>query len=107
MRKGHKRRGQNERSRPEMTLGIIRERERPEPSSVWQTVGIVFVGFAFAGLLGALNISDEAVIRRSELWILTGSFASMALICFLAHWDVNRGRKTREWEIEERAGRGS
>lgn len=77
-----------------------RERERPGPSVVWQTVAIVFVGFAFAAGIGALTVPPDAAVRVSELWISAAAFATLALACFLAHWDVNRGRRHREYETE-------
>lgn len=117
--RGHWKRGQKERlSRPEPVSGSSRraqdaepgsggrvkrwrKRDRPEPSVVWQTVAILFVGFAFAAAIGALTVSKDAVIKPVELWILTGAFLALSVSCFLAHWDVNRGRRTKQYETEE------
>jgi hypothetical protein len=79
----------------------IRERERPEPSVVWQTVAIFLSGAGLAAGLGALTLSEGAMITRGQLWLLTGAFVTWAATCFLAHWDVNRGRKIKRREVEE------
>lgn len=77
------------------------ERERLEPSAVWQTIAIVFLDFAFTAGLAALTVPGNTAIKPTELWIVTGTFAALAVTCFLAHWDVNRGRRTRRYELEE------
>jgi len=80
-----------------------RERERPAASVIWQTVAIAMIGFAFALALAALTLADSMDVRASNLWIGAVGFALLAITCLLAHWDVNRGRKTRYVEIEERS----
>jgi hypothetical protein len=79
----------------------VRERERPEPSVVWQTLGITFAGFGVATVLGTLTISDDAAVRPGELWVATAGFLLAAALCFLAHRDVNKGRRSRWVEVEE------
>jgi membrane protein implicated in regulation of membrane protease activity len=64
-------------------------------------VAVVFLGFAFATTLAALTLADGMHARASELWIGAVAFALLAIACFVAHWDVNRGRKSRDVEIEE------
>ncbi|HEX6781466.1 MAG TPA: hypothetical protein VF125_05480 [Solirubrobacterales bacterium] len=79
----------------------IRESEKPEPSVIWQTLGIVFAGFAFAACLAALTLAGEGAVRASELVIGAGGFCLAALLCFAAHHDVNRGRRSKCIEVEE------
>lgn len=43
-------------------------------------------------------------MRPAELWIITAGLLLAASLCFIAHWDVNRGRKIKEREIKERPG---
>lgn len=78
----------------------VREQERPEPSVVWQTLGITFGGFAFTTCLAALALSGKGAVRPVDLWIIAAAFLLAAALCFAAHWDVNRGRRGRwiEWE---------
>ena len=83
------------------TVRRWRKRERLEPSVVWQTVGILFVSLAVAAATCALALSEDAAIAPRELWILTGAFAALAATCLLAHWDVNRGRRVKEYETED------
>lgn len=94
-------RGQNAASDSDSRVRRWRKRDRPEPSVVWQTVAILFLGFAFATGAGALMVSKDAAIKPVELWILTGAFFALAITCFLAHWDVNRGRRSKQYETEE------
>jgi hypothetical protein len=79
----------------------IRERERPEPSSVWLNGAFTFVTFAVGAVTAALTLSADAAIQPSELWVASGAFVFAAALCLVAHWDVNRGRKTKQREIEE------
>ncbi len=79
----------------------FRERKKPEPSSVWQTGAFAFLTCAIGAIMAALTVSDDAVVRPSELWIATGGLVLAAALCFTAHWDANRGRRSREYEIEE------
>lgn len=79
----------------------LRERERPEPSVVWQTLGVAFAGFAFATGLAALTLSESLAVRPVDLWIATAGFVLAAVLCCAAHRDVNRGRRSRWIEREE------
>lgn len=79
----------------------VREQERPEPSVVWQTLGVAFAGFAFATGLAALTVSAQLAVRPVDLWIATAGFVLAAVLCFAAHRDVNRGRRSRWIELEE------
>jgi hypothetical protein len=79
----------------------VRERERPEPSAVWQTLAITFGSFAFAVGLGALTISEDVSVRPSELWVAAAGFLLAAVLCLAAHRDVNRGRRSKWVEVEE------
>lgn len=79
----------------------MRERERPEPSVVWQTLGVTFATFAFGTALAAVTIAGRTPVRVMDLWIVTAGFVLAAMLCFAAHRDVNRGRKSRWIELEE------
>jgi hypothetical protein len=79
----------------------VRECERPEPSVVWQTLGITFAGFSFAAGLGALTIVENGTVDRGELWLGAAGFLLAAALCFAAHFDVNRGRRSKWIEVEE------
>jgi len=79
----------------------VRECERPEPSVIWQTLAIAFAGFSFAAGLGALTISKDVAVRPGELWVAAAGFLLAACLCFAAHRDVNRGRRSRWVEVED------
>ena len=98
-----KSRQSDDRDSPE-TVRHWREREKPEPSFIWQTTAVVFLGFAFAAAMGALTVPDEMAVRPSELSISAVAFLVLAIVCFLAHWDVNRGRTSRRYETKEVPG---
>lgn len=86
---------------PDGKIRHWRERERPEPTVVWQTLTITFVSFAFGAGVAALTVPGDAVVRPSELWIACAGFILAAALCLAAHRDVNRGRKSKEYEVEE------
>jgi len=79
----------------------VREREKPQPSVIWQTLAVTFSSFAFACALAALTLSKQLAIRPLDLAIAAAGFALAASLCFAAHRDVNRGRKSRLVEVEE------
>lgn len=77
-----------------------RIREIPEPSTVWRGAGAVFVGIAVAVAITAATLSDDAPVTKSQLaWIITALCVALAVLCFLSHWDTNRGRKRKTIEI--------
>lgn len=80
----------------------VRERERPEPSVIWQMLAITFSSFAFAAGLTALTITEAAAVHPLDLWIAAAGFVLAAALCFAAHRDVNRGRRSKLTEVEER-----
>lgn len=67
-------------------------------------MAIAFASFAFASGLAALTVADGASLRPAELWIAAGFLCLCAVLCGAAHVDVNRGRTSREREIEEVGG---
>jgi hypothetical protein len=79
----------------------VRERERPEPSVIWQTLAITFFGFGFATGLAAMTMSDKLAVKSVDLWIGTAGLLLAAAICLVAHRDVNRGRRSKLIEVEE------
>jgi hypothetical protein len=80
----------------------VRQLERPEPSVIWQTLAVTFCTFAFAAVLAAVTLSGHVAVRSVDLWIAAGGFALAAALCFAAHRDVNRGRRSKLIEVEER-----
>lgn len=78
-----------------------RKRELPEPTSVWQTAAFFFLSCAFGAGCAAIALPGGAAVRPSELWIVVGSFGLAACLCLLAHLDVNRGRRSKEFEVED------
>jgi hypothetical protein len=68
---------------------------------IWQTLAVTFGGFAFAAALGALTIAGDAAVRPAELWVAAAGFFLAAALCLAAHYDVNRGRRSRWVEVEE------
>jgi uncharacterized membrane protein len=77
-----------------------RIRELPGPSTAWRGAGAVLVGITVGMATFAATISEAAPISKSALaWIAAGLCFAMALLCFLSHWDVNRGRKRKTIEI--------
>lgn len=81
-------------------------RELPEPSTAWRGAGAVLVGIAAGVAVFAATLSEDAPISKSALaWIAAALCLLLAVICFLSHWDTNRGRKHKMVEIvDERGG---
>jgi predicted MFS family arabinose efflux permease len=83
-------------------------RELPEPSTAWRGAGAVLIGIAVGVAIFAATLSEGAPISKPALgWIAAALCLLLALICFLSHWDTNRGRKGKVVEIvDERAEGG-
>lgn len=64
-------------------------------------MAIAFASFAFAAGLAVLTVAAGASLSPSELWIAAGLLLLCAILCGAAHIDVNRGRTSREREVEE------
>lgn len=82
----------------------IRKRERPGPSSIWQGFAIAFLFCAIGALFTSATLSAEVAVSPLVFWVTAFWIFLVAALCFLAHWDVNRGRRAKEWEIEEVPG---
>jgi len=77
-----------------------RIREIPEPSTVWRGAGAALIGIAVAVAIFATTLTEETPISKSQLgWIAAGLCLLLAVLCFLSHWDTNRGRKGKVVEI--------
>ncbi|HEU4944690.1 MAG TPA: PucC family protein [Solirubrobacterales bacterium] len=60
----------------------------------------MFVGIAVAMAITAATLSADTPITKSQLaWIVTALCVALAVLCFLSHWDTNRGRKRKTIEI--------
>jgi hypothetical protein len=86
---------------PGVVVKHCRERERPEPSVIWQTCAVAFITGSLGAAIAALTASESVAVRSAELWIITCGLTLASALCFLAHWDVNRGRRVKEYETEE------
>lgn len=82
----------------------VEKLEQPEPSGVWLAAAFAFLSFAATTLITSLTLSPGAAIRPSELLITAASLAAMGVLCLLAHWDANRGRKPKLYLVEEHPG---
>jgi len=79
-----------------------RIRELPEPSTAWRGAGAVLVGIAAGVAIFAATLSEDAPISKAALgWIVAALCLFLAVICFVSHWDTNRGRKGKVIEIVE------
>jgi hypothetical protein len=48
----------------------------------------------------ATTLSEGAPISKSQLgWIVAALCLTLAALCFVSHWDTNRGRKRKVVEI--------
>jgi anti-sigma-K factor RskA len=86
---------------PEPQRRVTRRiRELPEPTTVWRGAGAVLTGIAVAVAISAATFSEGTPITKAQLaWIITGLCLALAALCFLSHWDTNRGRKRKVIEI--------
>jgi hypothetical protein len=86
---------------PASQVTHYRERERPNPSSIWMISAFSFLTSAVGTSVAALTVAADAAVRTSELWVATGGLLLAATLCLAANWDVNRGRRSRYYEIEK------
>jgi len=82
-------------------------RELPEPSTAWRGAGAVLIGIAVGVAIFAATLSEDAPITKAALgWIAAALCLLLAVVCFLSHWDTNRGRKGKMVEIVDERGEG-
>jgi predicted MFS family arabinose efflux permease len=75
-------------------------RELPEPSTAWRGAGAALIGIAVGTAIFAATLSEDAPISKAALaWIAAGLCLALAILCFLSHWDSNRGRRGKVVEI--------
>lgn len=78
-----------------------REREVPPESTVWAAAGVSMLTVAVGVIVSSIALSGDGKANAGILWTIAAASTVLALTCFLAHWDVNRGRRVRQAEIEE------
>ena len=84
-----------------------RIRELPAPTTAWRGAGAVLIGIAVAVAISAATLSERSPITKTQLaWIITALCLALALLCFISHWDTNRGRKRKVVEIVDEHDRG-
>jgi hypothetical protein len=86
---------------PEPQRRVTRRiRELPAPTTAWRGAGAVLIGIAVAVAISAATLSEATPITKSQLaWIAAALCLALAALCFLSHWDTNRGRKRKVIEI--------
>ena len=73
----------------------------PLESTTWLHVALAIFAAAFAAGCLALTQTDRVSISVGELWIICGSLTVIGLVCLIAHWDSNRGRKVKQADVVE------
>jgi hypothetical protein len=60
----------------------------------------VLIGIAVTMAIFATTLSEDTPIAKAQLgWIVAVLCLALAALCFLSHWDTNRGRKRKVVEI--------
>lgn len=60
----------------------------------------MLIGIAVGVAIFAATLSEDTPISKSQLaWIAAGLCLALAALCFISHWDTNRGRKRKVVEI--------
>jgi hypothetical protein len=76
------------------------EREMPDESSVWFNLGFAAISIAAGAATAAATVVHDPIIE-AVLWTVAACAALAALSYFLAHHDVNRGRRVKRSEVIE------
>lgn len=75
-------------------------REVPDASSIWLHIASAFFTTAVALAISALTLTSGATVTLTVVLLaVAGLFVVIAVICLLAQWDSNRGRKAKAFEI--------
>ena len=82
----------------------VEKLEQPEPSGTWLAAAFAFLGCAASALITSLTLSPGAAVRRSELLVAAAFLVAMGVLCVLAHWDTNRGRRFKRYLVKEHPG---
>jgi hypothetical protein len=87
--------------RPPAVTRVRRERPLHPPSTIWLSIAFLFFSLGAGAALAAVTVPADAPVTGPELWIVTAGFAALTVTCIAANWDVNRGRRVAEFQIEE------
>jgi hypothetical protein len=78
-------------------------REVPRASSIWLHAALAVLPIAATVVLAALTVNPESAISLSLLlFVVAGFCIAITVIFLLSHWDTNRGRNTRAYEIRKK-----
>lgn len=80
---------------------IRRVREMPAESSTWLLVALAVFTIAFAAAALALTQKGPSSISVGEWWTVSFGLTVNGLVCLVAHWDANRGRKIKQSDVTE------
>lgn len=75
-------------------------REIPAESNVWFNLGMVAVGIAAGAAITAASVVGSSV-TKAILWAVAGCVALAGISYFVAHLDVNRGRRVKRSQVVE------
>jgi hypothetical protein len=68
------------------------------------TAGFFFLSIVVSSATSSLTLSEGSAVSPSTFRIVAATMFFSAALCFLAHWDVNRGRRIRVYDVEEDDG---
>lgn len=85
----------------ERRLLMRHEWAKPDPSTVWRGAAGVAVAVAAGAIFAAITVSEESTPKIPLLWAIGIGALVVAAVCGAAHFDVNRGRKAKHYEIVE------
>lgn len=86
---------------PTKSCRRVRMRVVPEPSIGWSMIGGIYLGIAGGTATASLTLSPDSAVSPLALLIVTGALVLLAVHCFLANWDANRGRRDKVYDLEE------
>jgi uncharacterized membrane protein YoaK (UPF0700 family) len=78
---------------------VRHEREIPEKSEAWLIAGRTLLSIDVGVIVAAATASKQIGIRPETLWVIAAALLVVAVVCFFAHRDANRGRTFKQLEV--------
>lgn len=71
----------------------------PEKSDAWLIAGWALLTTTVGVATTAATASERVIVLPQTVWVIVAALLALAVVCFLAHWDSNRGRRFRHYEV--------
>lgn len=78
---------------------VQHRREMPKETDRWFHIGCTLLVFAGTVAIAAATVASGSTVHPQTLWVAAGLIAIGTIPIFVAHREVNRGRRMTDYEV--------